>query len=298
MSGMGMADPKKMLWGLVACFVIVCANAGEAREGSERADPYGRWQPAVSFSAGVTTQKLDGSVSSSLGITPEATVRNDDFRSIVLRLDGTIYSPRLGTGKWAPRVFFSTGIERINREEINATASFESFDSAATIGNCTTNPISVTPSCDIETAVKLTSSGAWFAGIGLDLPFRALEQDFRISASVDYFGQTFKARGLYRTTVRLLAAPTMPEITNIEAFSDRLIVHGIGPQIRFGVGVLELGPVTADLFLGGQLYWLLSEHDDRFQTTTADGTGRFSYELDRFVARVNMGIQLNWRGME
>ena len=291
---------SRVLLGLLLGVLAASVAAAQSEGDDVASDPLRGWEPALAFGAGVTSQEMTGSASSDLGPSGSGGIRNDDFRSIVLRLDATLHTPVLVESSWKPRLFVRVGGERILSEEINAFAQISSFAGAAVPANCAPSlppPARVFDACDTTIGVQVTSSGAWFAGLGLDVSQEILEQRFRLSASLDYFGQTFKANGFFRTTGRYGGNPSPPDITfNVQSYSDRFYVHGLGPQVRLSVELLELGPIATDLYIGTQLYWLLTDTEDDFRAATATNTANFSYELDEFVARGTMGFQVNWRG--
>lgn len=284
------------------CAAALILSAVAAGAGTARADDrLGGWEPSISIGTGVMNQETDGFVSSDLGPLGTTVSRSDDFRSILLRLDGTLHSPPLvENDQWKPRLFLRMGLERALREKVNAFASFVGIDTAGVAANCVPGSpggaLPDTARCQIESAVRLTSTAAWFVGLGVDVSRELFDLPFRVNASLDYFGQTFKADGFYRVIEREGTFTAPETVTSISAYSDRIYLHGIGPQVRVHAEVYDWGPLNFDLYIGGQVYWILNDTDEQFSGALGTNTANFGFELEDFVARGIMGIQVNWRG--
>ena len=297
----------------VAVSALVLSQGTLAAAEEEPALPALRgWEPSFTLGFGVHSQELAGDVVTDFASTGQ--LRGTPLRFSYAEARLSLSTPTLGSNFLRPRVFFHGGADFPFTREQRAANSLQTFNFAATRpaaenaayqANCPAAPplpggpgnaptAFGTSLCEIQTENEIVVNGSLFAGIGLDLTLPLGGYQFHLKPSVNYFLQSYRAKGrVIRTTnanQTFTATPASGGDDPATAFRERYeLVYqqsetlsarnanewasGVGPQLEMNVEVARVGSAVFELFVQSSLYWMLDNRSVEFRSSGLTGGG-------------------------
>lgn len=295
------------------------AGARSSQKGDDR------WVPSLAVISGLTVQEWNGSVSSqtcpgctlpSPNAVPLRNPASGGDRDVSPYVGGNfeLMSPALPIPT-SPRLFIggdlfaAFGTERSVAQEGDPGRLRSPLPPGA--GNTPFGEDSVLGQGSATQAELDTT--VYGAHAGISFPFELYGRALRVKPLFAWIRYQVDVKGLLadpQCTVQLNSTQCNTDLANGFLRSTRLEskgddrFDGIGPGVDLEMDTGQFGPLGTSLFIGGRLYRLmgnrkvelgaLAEFNDALGP--AESSARWSFEIDKWMYRVGIGMRFQWLG--
>ncbi len=290
---------------LHAAWILAASPAPAAAQSAAGGDHEDRWIPSLALVLGFTTQKQNGSVSSSqlIGASPGPVLRSfaDNVRySNSPEVGGSLelLTPTLPL-PLRPRLFVAGEILNVSAQRRNLAVEGDPTGLAEPEGITVFPPESIlgqgsTTLADLDTAL-------YGASIGFSIPLQIGDWQLSIKPSARYIHRRATFTGKVFHAFR--PVDTGPTRAVQLRGNDSLDVHAIGPALEIEIDTVRISSLAASVYVSGGGYRMLSDRTISFSNTALDSLGQSTYraiwkaDLDEWIYRADVGLRVKWLGL-